>query len=228
MKIAFRHLKILCNVLIFSCLAIICKAQTLHQQAYWGRVLVKVKLDSNWTFQTEADGRRSILPDKYLQFIAHAQIQRKIGRNTEGSLGVSFANTRQNLINVNEYRLFQEFYFFQKLTPKMRLTHRFRTEERWFENVENGEIVAGFNFRFRWRYRPQLTLKLNEKWSLKTNAEIMYHVDKYDQFRFSLSGEYRFNPKMSLETGYLKVHQARSSGGFTDRDILRTTLYFNP
>ena len=142
-------------------------------------------------------------------------------------MGVSFANTRQNLINVNEYRLFQEFYFFQKLTPKMRLTHRFRTEERWFENVENGEIVAGFNFRFRWRYRPQLTLKLNEKWSLKTNAEIMYHVDKYDQFRFSLSGEYRFNPKMSLETGYLKVHQARSSGGFTDRDVLRTTVYFN-
>ena len=227
MNIAFRHLKILCNVLIFSCLSIICKAQTLHQQAYWGRVLVKVKLDSNWTFQAETDGRRSILPDKYLQFISHAQIHRKIRQNTEGSVGVSFANTRQNLINVNEYRLFQEFYFFQELTPRIRLTHRFRTEERWFENVENGEIVAGFNFRFRWRYRPQLTLKLNEKWSLKTNTEIMYHVDKYDQFRFSLSGEYRFNPKISLETGYLKVHQARSSGGFTDRDILRTTLYFN-
>ena len=227
MKIELRRLKILCNVLIFTCLSIICKAQTLHQQAYWGRVLVKVKHDSNWTFQTEADGRRSILPDKYLQFIAHAQIQRKIGRNTEGALGVSFSNNRQNLINVNEYRLFQEFYFFQKLTPKIRLTQRFRTEERWFENVEKGAIVTGFNFRFRWRYRPQLTLKLNEKWSLKTNTEIMYHVDKYDQFRFSLSGEYRFNPKMSLETGYLKVHQARSSGGFTDRDVLRTTLYFN-
>ena len=227
MKIEIRRLKTIFNVLIFICLLVNAKAQTLHQEAYWIRVLAKIKLDSNWTFQAEADGRRSILPDKYLQFISHAQIHRKIGQNTEGSVGVSFSNNQQNVINVSEYRLFQEFYFFQKLTPKIRLTHRLRTEERWFENVENGAIVAGFNFRFRWRYRPQLTLKLTEKWSLKTNTEIMYHVDKYDQFRFSLSGEYRFNPKISLETGYLKVHQARSSGGFTDRDILRTTLYFN-
>ena len=227
MKIHFSNLRILCNLLIFSCLSLNVKAQTLHQQAYWTRLYAKIKLDSNWTLQAEADERRLILPDKQLQFIAHLHLHRKLSQNTEGSLGVCFSASRQSAIDVKEYRLFQEYFYYQKLSPKWRLSHRLRTEERWFENVEKGAIIDGFNFKFRWRYRPQLDFKINEKWSLKTNAEIMYHVDKYDQFRFFLAGEYRFNPHISLETGYLKVHQARSSGGFTDRDNLRTTFYFN-
>lgn len=202
-------------------------AQTTHQQAYWVRFFAKVKLDSNWTWQTEADERRLILPDKQLQFIVHTHIHRKLSKNTEGSLGVTFSNVRQGLIGVNEYRLFQEFYVYQNLMPKLRLSHRFRLEQRWFENVQKGEVIAGFNFKFRMRYRPQLDYKFNKKWSFKTNAEIMYHQDKYDQFRFFVGGEYRFSPAFSMEMGYLKVNQQRFSGGFHDRDNLRTTFYFN-
>ena len=227
MNIDFTRLKKLCKTLIFSCLSLNIKSQTIHQQAYWTRVFAKIKLDSNWTLQAEADERRLILPDKQLQFIAHLHLHRKLSQNTEGSFGATFSAVRQGLIDVKENRLFQEYFYYQKISPKLRLSHRLRTEERWFENVEKGAIIDGFNFKFRWRYRPQLDFKINKKWSLKTNAEIMYHVDKYDQFRFFLAGEYRFNPHISLETGYLKVNQARSSGGFTDRDILRTTLYFN-
>jgi hypothetical protein len=213
--------------LIFIFLTVNLTAQTTYQQAYWTRAFAKVKLDSNWTWQFEADERRLILPDKQLQFIAHTHLHRKFGLYTEGSFGATFSSVRQGLIDVNEYRLFQEFYFFQKITPKLRLEHRLRTEQRWFENVEKGAIVDGFNFKFRLRYRPQLVYKMNKKWSFKTNAELMYHQDSYDQFRFFMAGEYRFNPLFSIEMGYLKVNQQRASGGFFDRDNLRTTFYFN-
>jgi Protein of unknown function (DUF2490) len=202
-------------------------AQTTHQKAYWIRVFAKVKLDSNWTWQIEAEERRLILPDKQLQFIAHTHIHRKLSKNTEGALGASFSSVQQGLIDVKEYRLFQEFYIYQNLTPKLRLAHRLRTEQRWFENVEKGAITEGYNFKFRYRYRPQLELKLNKNWALKTNAELMYHQTQYDQFRFFIGGEYRFNPHFSMEMGYLKVNQQRSSGGYFDRDNLRTTFYFN-
>ena len=217
------------NLLLILCLysTVNLTAQTTHQQAYWIRFFAKVKLDSNWTWQIEADERRLILPDKQLQFIAHTHIHRKLGKNTEGSLGVTFSSVRQGLIDVKEYRLFQEFYLYQNLTPKLRLAHRLRTEQRWFENVEKGTIVDGFNVKFRFRYRSQLDFKFNKKWSFKTNAEVMYHQDKYDQFRFFIGTEYRFNPHFSMEMGYLKVNQQRSSGGFYDRDNLRTTFYFN-
>ena len=202
-------------------------AQTTHQQVYWVRFFARVKIDSNWSWLTEADERRLILPDKQLQFIAHTHLHRKLGKYTEGSLGVTFSSVRQGVIDVKEYRLFQEFYIFQNLTSKLRLSHRFRTEQRWFENVEKGAITEGFNFKFRYRYRPQLDYKLNKKWSFKTNAEIMYHQDAYDQFRFFLATEYRFSPVFSMEMGYLKVHQQRLTSGYFDRDNLRTTFYFN-
>jgi hypothetical protein len=202
-------------------------AQTTHQKAYWTRFYAKVKLDSNWSWQIEADERRLILPDKQLQFIAHTHIHRKLSKNTEGSLGASFSSVRQGLIDVKEYRLFQEFYLYQNLTPKLRLAHRLRTEQRWFENVEKGTIIEGYNFKFRYRYRPQLELKLNKNWSLKSSAELMVYYNAYDQSRFYLGAEHRFNPHLSVEMGYLKVHQQRSSGGFYDRDNLRTTFYFN-
>ena len=44
MKIGIRRLKTLFNVLIISCLSVNVKAQIIHQQAYWGRVLARVKL----------------------------------------------------------------------------------------------------------------------------------------------------------------------------------------
>ena len=64
MKLDFTRLKTLCNILIFSCLSLNVKAQTIHQQAYWTRAFAKIKLDSNWTLQAEVDERRLILPDK--------------------------------------------------------------------------------------------------------------------------------------------------------------------
>jgi hypothetical protein len=217
------------NVLLLCCLlaATHVTAQVTHQQAYWVRLFAKVKLDSNWTWQLEADERRFILPDKQLQFIAHTHIHRKIGKVMEGSLGTSFSAVRQGLIDVKEYRLFQEVYFFQRLTSKLRLAHRLRSEQRWFENVEKGAIANGFNKKYRYRYRPQLEFKFNKAWSFKTSAELMYHTTGYDQFRFYMSAEHRFNKGFSMEMGYLKVHQQRASGGFYDRDNLRTTFYFD-
>ena len=149
------------NLLLILCLysTVNLTAQTTHQQAYWIRFFAKVKLDSNWTWQIEADERRLILPDKPLQFIAHTHIHRKLGKNTEGSLGVTFSSVRQGLIDVKEYRLFQEFYLYQNLTPKLRLAHRLRTEQRWFENVEKGTIVDGFNVKFLFSIGQQMKKK---------------------------------------------------------------------
>lgn len=218
------------NILLLFCLlfATTCAtAQVTHQQAYWVRLFAKVKLDSLWALQLEADERRLILPDKQLQFITHAHIHRKIGKVMEGAFGTSFSAVRQGLIDVKEYRLFQEFYFFQHLTPKLRLAYRLRSEQRWFENVGKGAIISGFNRKYRYRYRPQLEFKFNKAWSFKTSAELMYHTTGYDQFRFYMSAEHRFNKDFSMEMGYLKLHQQRALDGFYDRDNLRTTFYFD-
>ena len=216
-------------VLIFNALSL--KSQTVHQQAYWTRLYVRVKLNDKWSWQTEADNRRFFGENQQLQFIAHTHVHRKLGviaRNvaTEGSLGFSFSETCQGELAVPELRPFQEFYIFQPLNSRLRLSHRIRTEQRWFHNYKNEALTEGYNFKFRFRYMLRLEYKISEKWSLKVNDELMYHPDDFDQNRIYGAVEYRFRKDLSLEMGYMKVLQKRANNkGYFDRDNLRVTVY---
>jgi Protein of unknown function (DUF2490) len=214
----------ICIILILSALSL--TSQIVHQQTYWTRLYVRVKINDNWSWQTEVDNRRFIGENKQLQFIAHTHIHRKLGKNTEGSVGFTFSEVWQGILPVPEFRPFQEFYIYQKLNDKARFTHRFRTEERWFRNYKNDALTEGYNFKFRLRYMLRFDYKLSEKWLLKLNGEVMYHTDDFDQNRIYGGFEYKFRKDVSLELGYLNAYQKRANNkGFFDRDNVRATLY---
>ncbi len=215
----------ICIALIFNCLST--KAQVLHQSTYWTRLYVRVKLNDKWSWQIQADNRRFFSEtNKQLQFIAHTELHRKFGKNTEGSFGFTFSEVWQGILPVPELRPFQEFYVYQKLTDKWRLSHRFRTEERWFHNYSKEVLTDGYNFKFRVRYMLRTDYALSKKWILKANDELMYHTDDFDQNRIYAGLEYKFRKDISLEAGYLKAYQKRANNkGFYDRDNLRVTFY---
>jgi Protein of unknown function (DUF2490) len=201
-------------------------AQTTHQSIYWTRLYVRVKIDSLYSWQTEADNRRFFNENQQLQFIAHTHVHRKLSKNTEGSLGFTFSEVWQGNLPVSELRPFQEFYIFQPLNSRLRLSHRIRTEQRWFHNYKNESLTEGYNFKFRFRYMLKLDYKVGKKWVLKANDELMYHHDDFDQNRIYGGVEYRFLKDLSLEIGYLKAYQKRANNkGYYDRDNLRVTIY---
>ena len=216
---------------LFICILIICSflglnAQVTHQQTYWTRIGARVKINDKWTAQIQADNRRFFGENQQMQFITHTDIHRKLGVHTEGALGFTYSDSWQADLPVPELRPFQEFYVFQKLTDKIRLSHRFRTEQRWFHNYKNDALTEGYNFKFRFRYMPRLDYKLNEKWALKSNAELMYHQDDFDQYRYYGGVEYKILKDLSIEMGYLKVYQKRTNNkGYYDRDNLRVTVF---
>jgi Protein of unknown function (DUF2490) len=201
-------------------------SQVTHQSTYWTRFYVRVKLDSLYSWQIEVDNRRFFNQNQQLQFIAHTHLHRKLGKNTEGSLGFTFSEVWQGHLPVPELRPFQEFYIFQPLNRRLRLSHRIRTEQRWFHNYKSETLTSGYNFKFRFRYRPQLDFKINAKWSVKLNDELMYHPDDFDQNRIFGAVEYKIKKDLSLEMGYLKLLQKRANNkGYYDRDNLRVTVY---
>ena len=211
-------------VLIFNTLSL--KSQTVHQKAYWTRLYVRVKFNDKWSWQTEADNRRFFGENQQLQFIAHTHVHRKFTQSTEGSIGFSFSEVWQGNLPVPELRPFQEFYIFQPLNSRLRLSHRIRTEQRWFHNYKNEALTEGYNFKFRFRYMLRLEYKITEKWVLKVNDELMYHHNDFDQNRIYGAVEYKFRKDLSLEIGYLKVLQKRANHkGYFDRDNLRVTIY---
>lgn len=216
---------------LFICILIIgnflgLNAQVTHQQTYWTRIGARVKINDKWTAQIQADNRRFFGENQQLQFITHLNIHRKFSKNTEGAMGCSFSEVWQGDLPVPELRLFQEFNPFQKITEKLRLFHRFRTEQRWFHNYQGTDLTEGYNFKFRFRYMPRLDYKWNEKWTLRTNAELMYHQDDFDQYRYYGGVEYKILKDLSVEMGYLKVYQKRANNkGYYDRDNLRVTVF---
>ncbi len=213
-----------CILLIFNYLET--QSQTTYQKTYWTRFYARVKLNDKWSWQTEADNRRFFGQNQQLQFIAHTHLHRKLTQNTEGVLGFTFSEVWQGNLAVPEFRPFQEFYFFTKINDKWRFSQRFRTEQRWFRDVRGATLASSFNFKFRARYMPRLEYRLSEKWIAKANAEIMFHHDDFDQYRYYGAFEYKFLPDLSLEIGYLKVFQKRNNNmGFFDRDNLRVTIF---
>lgn len=212
--------------IIFVFLTTSIDAQITHQSTYWARFYVRVKLDDKWSVQTELDNRRFFGENKQLQFITHTHLHRKLGNNTEGSIGFTYSNSWQGNLAVPELRPFQEFYFFNKIKDRWRITHRFRTEQRWFRNFKTDVLTEGYNFKFRFRYMLRAEYRLSEKWLLRVNDELMYHHDDFDQNRYYGGVEYKFLKDLSLEIGYLKVYQKRSNNkGYFDRDNLRMTIY---
>ena len=220
---------LLCIVLLINALSL--RSQVTHQQTYWTRLYTRVKLNDKWSWQIEADNRRFFGENQQVQFITHTHIHRKLGKNTEGSLGFTFSEVWQGDLPVPELRPFQEFYVFQNLSKKWRLSHRFRTEQRWFRNYAKDAfgseiLTSGYNFKFRFRYMPRLEYKWNEKWTLRANAELMYHHDDFDQYRYYGGLDYKILKDLSIEIGYLKVYQKRANNkGYFDRDNLRVTVF---
>ncbi len=144
----------------------------------------------------------------------------------------SWATNTKNLI-VPEIRFFQSVTANLITIKRLAVQGRFRLEERFLHNTntEKTELVDGYHFRFRTRYRIQFQYGLdkNEKWSIRLSDEIMYHTDsdywwKFDQNRFYLGAEHKFTKQLSLEIGYVLL-TANSNGQHLQSNVLRTTLY---
>lgn len=219
----FRHISC---IIFFVLIAIKISAQVTYQSTYWTRLYVRVKWADKYSWQIEADNRRFFGESQQLQFIAHTHFHRQLGKHTEGSVGFTYSDVWQGNLAVPELRPFQEFYFFNKINGKGHITHRLRTEQRWFHNYKNDALTEGYDFKFRFRYMLRFDYRVSEKWILKANDEIMYHHDDFDQNRYYGGVEYKFKKDLSLEVGYLNVYQKRANNkGYFDRDNLRVTIY---
>lgn len=201
---------------------------------YWVRYFNQINFNQKWSWQSEFDGRRSIKSDNQRQFIMHAFVNVNTKSKTDLSAGItgSWVTNAKNL-TVPEIRFFQSVTANLVTVKRLTVQVRFRLEERFLHltNTEKTELVDGYHFRFRTRYRIQFQYGLdkNQKWLVRLSDEIMYHTDsdywwKYDQNRFYAGIERKFSKGLSLEVGYLFL-DAYSVDKNPQFNVVRTTLY---
>jgi hypothetical protein len=212
-----------------------------QQTLAWIRYYNILPLSQKWSLHSEIDNRSFINPIHENLWVLRVQGRYRATKLVD--LGGGFAYFNVNTQNpeidpdfsIPEYRSQQDITLINDIA-KITFHNRFQLEERFIHKANQEELLDGYAFSFRFRYRLQSTFTLwdKEKRSLKgtISDEILFNFGKeikkntFDQNRIYLALRYHFNPNMGLELGYLKNFQRRASGvDFYDRDIIRFTVY---
>lgn len=214
-----------------------------YQQNYWIGYHNQCIISPHWNIYTEIEERR-FFPDRSLTHMARINLNYKINSALEGTTGFAYflQTTPQDpakpvALTVPELRPHAQFTYTQR-TGHLTIQHRYRAEWRFFRNTANNELVSGYHNNFRFRYRLQADYAFFQKENInkgtlriKLSDEVMFNAGKevinntFDQNRIYAGINYQLWENISLELGYLKWFQQRSSGiEYYDRDILRFTI----
>ncbi|MBC7745450.1 MAG: DUF2490 domain-containing protein, partial [Flavobacterium sp.] len=138
---------------------------------------------------------------------------------------------------VPEKRLVQEINLSNPLSNRFTLQQRFRIDERFIRKNNGSDLLDGYAFNFRFRYKLQANYKINKEeaknvTTLKFSDELMINAgsgiiyNQFDQNRIYAGLEQGIIKNISAELGYLHWFQQRATDNqFFDRDIIRLTLH---
>lgn len=201
--------------------------QTLHQQGYWVRAYLRVKLTERWTWHSELDERRLLRPHRQWQLITHHHLHYRLVQPLDVGLGVSYSRQppASGGYTLQEWRGFGEATLTTPLGPKVRLQNRLRLEQRWLEPTA-AEQPRPWDTRGRLRYRLQADWLPATGWKLRVSDELLLHPDRFDQNRLYAGVERQLGAGFAAELGYLWFYQRRyRRPDYFDRDVLRFTLF---
>lgn len=170
------------------------------------------QLNSNWTIGQD-----------YLQFYFYFP--------QDGALDVA--------VTVPELRPRQVITHTPKPLGKAKFTHRFMIEERFIHKRTETELVDGYNFNVRFRYKFGASIPLiyskgaedkQTKLSFNPSAEFMLNAGKiientFNQSRLIAGLAYHFNPNLTLSASYIHWYLQRNVGSnFVRWDIFHLSL----
>lgn len=241
MKIKKIYLLLLFSPLHFGLQAQV--KQVTNQNLYWVRYYNQLSINKKWTWHNEFEDRRFFENNRQHHFIAHSRFHYKILQNLDVAFGLTYSlqspqdpNSISDLV-VPEIRPVQELNYSNPVTKRLTIQHRIRIDERFIRKNDGKELLDGYDFNFRFRYRAQASYKLNKAQAikltiLKISDELMVNAgakviyNQFDQNRFYTGIEQGLNKNFSVELGYLHWYQQRASGyQFFNREIIRLTIY---
>lgn len=210
---------------------------------YWLRYSPSFGLGNDWTLKGEIEIRRFVFPDRQHQLlIPRMTFVKRLPNGWDAGAGALYLLQALPQDAESDIALTRpEIRPHQELIMKdswgaVGVSHRYRLEERFRRKTEGDELVSGYDFNFRFRYRLQFAYPLNKKegageLALKLYDEVMVNFGEqvvrntFDQNRIYLGLDTQLSKQSSLEAGLMNWFQQQSSGDdFRSRYILRITF----
>jgi Protein of unknown function (DUF2490) len=184
------------------------KAQQRPETGLWLTLYTPVNISKNWLWVNDMGYRTLGTSTSAIQYYYRTAARYNFNKQWNASAGVAFFFTRTSFSKENdefghEFRFWEEVVHQHPLNEKLQLLIRLRTEQRFFAATSFKNKYTAYRFRFR----PGLNQKLNDKWSLQLTDEYMRqaanHKFSFDQNRLTFSGIYHFNKSSQLQAGYM-------------------------
>ncbi len=205
--------------------------QTDHQHGYWFRYYNQFTINPKWIWHNEIDERRLLNPDRQAQFFIHSHIHYVPSGKFDVGIGFNYNESKSKTnLTVPEWRPWQEISYNASQRSKVKLSFRYRLDERFIHQSSANQLEEGYRFVLRHRIRTQVLYRIGtkEQFTVRVSDEIMLNTsptaDTFDQNRIYAGVEVKLSKSLSVETGYLNQN-VRRNGQTTTFHILRTTLY---
>ncbi|MEQ9583426.1 MAG: DUF2490 domain-containing protein [Arenibacter sp.] len=233
----YKHFLITISLFIIACTSLCAHKNIETQQLLWTRYNLKININDSYALRQELEERTYWFPWRQHQFVSRTLLERKIGKGW--STGFGMATFIQSLPqnpeiptteNRVELRPRLEVSYWQELSKKFGLHHRYWSEFRFYEQP-NGTLDYGNNrtrYKLELRYaaHPKVTLKVFDEILLNFGGQIVYNV--FDQNRYGTSIQYMPINNFGFEIGYFNWFQQQKSGvDFYNRHIIRLTIHQN-
>lgn len=197
-----------------------------------------INITSKWSVNSDFQFRAKNWYHDRSQALGRTGLSYKFNNKVSAMLG--FAHFRFFINNEStrgEWRPWQELLINDQLN-NLKITHRFRLEQRFNEKVKNNEPLNEYQFNHRFRYRLDLRFPVakNEE-KRKTlyiliGNELIINAGKnitynyFDQNRSYIGLNLELNKKLALQLQYTHIWQQLPSGNtFLSTEVIRFNLY---
>jgi hypothetical protein len=216
----------------------------INQSLYWLRYNAQLNITKKLYWNNDIEERRFFEHNRHHHLIIHSRLHYKIKKNTEAAAGITYSLQSPHdpdaisRLTVPEIRPVQQLTMVNKLNTRFAIEHRVRVDERFIRKNNGTELLPGYDFNFRFRYRLQANYRINKKENYRTPTvlklanEVMFNAgrnivhNKFDQNRIYFSVDQGIKPNVSVELGYIRWYQKRASGvEYFDRDIFRLSIH---
>ncbi|MTI20883.1 DUF2490 domain-containing protein [Fulvivirga sp. RKSG066] len=208
------------GLFLFSFSQSIAQRDVQRDNFIWVTYSLTKPLNNGLSLGFMVQSRRYAFPDRQHQLLGGPKVTKRFDSNIV--LGGGFIYFRQALpvsrgevdLVRPELRPFQEIGITNDI-GEWSVGHRLMVEERWFRETEGNELVDGYFFQVRVRYRLMLQRALGKSERLKAviSNELMVQgadpeiTNIFDQNRFYAGFKLKQSDRISIDAGYMYWYQ---------------------
>lgn len=211
----------------------------IHNNLVWFGDFTKAKLNDKWSIYFDFGFRRSEWLNKWSQTLVRPGINYHFNKSVCATVGAAYFSHYTTSYIRPEGRGWQQLLF-SETYGRIKVNHRLRAEQRFFQKVVSSELVDDYNYNNRFRYQLNLQVPLNKKQIedntlyLSISDEVFInsgkeiHNNYFDQNRFAVGLGYKLNERFNIQVSYTNIFVQRAKvDAFEDNNVLVINLYHN-